>query len=76
MFNQNLSIMLESELNAAHRQNGYLLAVLDIQEILLEAKNMHWMNPDELFSHLANQIDHATKARELNNFTPEKEYYV
>jgi 23S rRNA C2498 (ribose-2'-O)-methylase RlmM len=67
---------LTEDIFAASRENGYRLAVLDFQEILLESKATQnvWMNPQELFSHLADSIAHATDARSLNNFTPEKEY--
>jgi hypothetical protein len=65
---------LIKEVYAASRENGYRLAVLDFQEMLLEAKGMMWMNPQELFSHVADRLSEATEARSLNNFTPEKEY--
>lgn len=65
---------LQESLAASNRETGYRLAVLDVQEILLSAKGVVWMNPQALFSHLADTIAHATEARSLNNFTPEKEY--
>jgi hypothetical protein len=65
---------IQFEIDTALREQGYRLAVLDFQEMLLESKKRDWYNPQELYNHLADRISEATGARELNNFTPEKEY--
>lgn len=65
---------LQFEIDNMMRETGYRLAVLDFQEILLDCKKRDWFNPQELYNHLADRITEATNARELNKFTPEKEY--